>query len=120
MKTLSYITLIAAFTFGMNNTNSFAANNSDNITIEMSGGHVDAGFNEASETITLRMISDGTAERVLIVLSGRGGAVVYKEKVVVNSRGTTLEIPMADLSEGNYFLRVKGATLNYSGRFKKK
>lgn len=120
MKLLSYITLIAAFAFGMNNTNAVAATTIDNAVVEMDGGNVSAAFDEASEIITLRMITDGSTDRVMVVLTGRGGEVVFKEKVAVNNRGAILEIPMADLAEGNYFLRVKGSALNYSGRFKKK
>lgn len=120
MKILSYITFIAAFAFGMHNTKAVAATHTDDIAVEVSGGHVDVAYNETSESITLRMFSAVNTERVMVVLSGRGGSVSFKEKVIVVNRGTILEIPMAELSEGNYFLRVKGTTLNYSGRFKKK
>lgn len=119
MKFLSYVTLIAAFAFGMNNTNAVAAN-SNTIDIEaISGGNVQASLNDASEIISLRMVSD-TKDRVMVTLLSQKGQVVFKEKVIVSNRGAVLEIPMADLSEGIYSLRVKGATLSYSNRFKKK
>lgn len=120
MKILSYITLIAAFAFGINNTNALDATTNDNTVAEMDGGHVNAAYDEASEAITLRMITDVSPDRVMVLLANHDGVVVFKEKVAVSTRGTILEIPMAGLTPGNYFLRVKGTTLNYSGRFKKK
>lgn len=119
MKILSYITLIAAFAFGMNNTNAVASA-PNNIDIEaISGGNVQASLNDASEILTLRMVTN-SKEHVMVILSGRGGEVIFKEKVVVGDRGAVLEIPMADLKAGIYYLKVKGATLNYFEGFKKK
>lgn len=119
MKLLSYITLIAAFTFGINNSNAGAVTPHENVNVAIEGGSVHARYIEDSESIMLRIIAEGPQERVMIVLSGRGGEIVFKEKVVVDNRGVIMEIPMADLLEGMYFLRVKGTTINYSGRFKK-
>lgn len=119
MKILLYCALFLAFNIGMNQNHLVANTPNECMLYSNSGGNVGASYDQTTETITLRMISDRDEERVMVVLSGQRGDVIYKEKVIVNNRGITLQIPMEELSSGIYFLRVKGTSLNYSGRFKK-
>lgn len=120
MKSLTYFTIVAALVFGMNLSNVNAASKTEKVTVEDPAGYAQAYYNETSQVLTLRMIVPEGRDRVVIYLSDRRGNVVYKDKTIVSTRGAIVEIPMADLSEGNYFLRVKGSQITYSMRIKHK
>jgi len=120
MKKLAFITLIAACVFGANIQNANAADKNENAVIEVNGGQINAGFNEATQTITLRMTVAEGQERVSVTLLNQSGEVAFKETVIVNQRGAQLEIPMAEFAQGVYFLRVSGNTILFSERYKKK
>jgi methionine-rich copper-binding protein CopC len=120
MKKVAFITLIAALVLGVNTQNANAANLNEKAAVEANGGQVNAGFNEATQTITLRMNSPEGQERVSVTLTSQSGDVVFQETVLVNQRGTQLQIPLAEFAQGIYFLRVNGNTISYSERYKKK
>lgn len=120
MKKLAFITLIAAIVFGVNISNVHAETSGDKIAIEDLSGNVAGYYDAASQVLTLRMYVHDGSDRVLIVISDRGGKAVHKDKVHVDRRGKILEIPMAGLSEGQYMLRVKGSQLSYYMRIKHK
>lgn len=120
MKSLIYLSLITAFVFGLNLPNANATAKNDKVSMESLEVYAQAHYNEASQVLTLRMSVPEGKDRVMIYLASRRGNVVFKDKTIVSTRGTIVEIPMADLPEGNYFLRVKGSQISYSTRIKHK
>lgn len=118
MKSLVWITAAAALVFGFNPNNAQASTENNMETVEVRGG-VTATLDEASQHIVLTLQAD-QLERVDVMLADANGAIVFEEKVTVNSRGLEMKISLQGLDSGVYQLKVKGTTLSHGQRFKKK
>lgn len=121
MKSLVWITAAAALVFGFNPNNA-NANNIKNVEVAetLNQGRVGSSYDEANETVTLRMATAQRTDRVLITISNSAGKVFYQEKALVSEKGSIVQISLSDLEEGVYELTVKGRQLSFQERFKQK
>lgn len=83
------------------------------------GNSVSASYNKTNSTIELKINSAHQTERALVVLTDRRGNIVFQDSAEIDSHGINLEISLTDLQSGIYFLRVKGKTIDFSGRYSK-
>ena len=119
MKKLAYITLIAAFIFGVQTQEAFSSELNAFEMEERGEGHARIGYDDNSETLTLVLATAGMKERVIVqVLSDRN--VVIKEMFMVTGRAQTFEIDMAGLPGGAYTVQVTSKSLKETTRIKKK
>lgn len=120
MKKLAYITLIAAFVFGVQTQEAFSSENNA-IEIERGGkGEARAAFDQNSEILHVSMHVAGGRERVQILVYNSNGNVVAKEAVVATSRGLDVQIDLAGTPGGAYAVKVVSESIKMSTRFKKK
>lgn len=80
---------------------------------------VTASYDKTNSSIQLNINSARQPESALVVLTDRRGNIVFQDRAQIDSFGTDLEISMADLQKGIYFLRVKSKSIDFSGRYTK-
>ena len=119
MKKVALITMIAAFAFGNSSQNSVAAN-SDNAIEEVRGGSVGMNYDDATDMLSLRITTNGKLQRVSITVMNSQRQVVHKQLVVLTDVSSIVDVPLAGHADGAYTLQVKGDTISYATRFKKK
>lgn len=117
MKSLTYITVLAAFVFGFMPTEISASNAGPEI--QVNNGKVILDYNEANEVLVLKVYAPGAQERVRIMISNAKGQFVHAEDALVDRRGTSLKIPMSDLEDGFYSLKIIGSKMQFEGDFEK-
>lgn len=120
MKVYTYLLLVTALFFGMTVQNVKANTIHSNTAEIIASGNAGAYYDVATQTLTLRMLVSEGQDRVMVVLSGRDGSAVYKDKKIVDTRGAIVEISMEDMPSGIYYLRVKGSQIAYATRLKHK
>lgn len=117
MKSLTYITIIAALLFGFAPTEASASITSpDN---EARTGKVEMKYSEVNESLSLKIYAPGTQERVRIIIYNPKNQVVHVEDVLVDRRGTEVKIPMHGLELGMYITTVQGSNIDFRDRFEK-
>lgn len=119
MKKLAYITLIAAFVFGVQTQKGFSSDNNTFALEEIVNENVRIGYDEANQNLNLVLVSDYASERVAVqVFSGR--TMVIKEMLVITDRSQTFNIDLSDLPSGAYTVMVTGRSFKLNQRIKKK
>lgn len=119
MKKLAYITLIAAFVFGVQTQKGFSSDNNTFALEEIENENVRIGYDEANQNLNLVLVSDYASERVAVqVFSGR--TMVIKEMLVITDRSQTFNIDLSDLPNGAYTVMVTGRSFKLNQRIKKK
>ena len=117
MKFIFSTILVFLLTAALNNVQA------ETITIHalksmIGGSNVSASYNKTKSTIDLRINSVQQAEYALVVLTDRRGNIVFQDRAAIDAE-TNLEISLADLKSGIYFLRVKSKTIDFSQRYTK-
>lgn len=119
MKKLAYITLIAAFIFGVQTQKAFSTELNAFEMEERGEGHARIGYDDAAEKLTISMATAVERERVIVqVISNRN--IVIQEVFLVTNRTQTFEIDMAGVPGGAYTVLVKSKFFKESTRIKKK
>lgn len=120
MKKLAYITLIAAFVFGVQPQEAFSTENNA-IDMEKGGkGEARIAFDQNSETLLVSMRTAGAKESVQIYVANAKGTVVAKEIAVVGGQGFDLKMDLRGLPGGVYQVKVISQSIRMGDRFKKK
>lgn len=119
MKKLAYITLAAAFIFGVQPQEAFSTENNILEIEESVNEQVRIGYDERKETLLLVLESNGDTERALVQVE-QNGKTYIKEALMVTGRSQTFEIDMSGLPGGAYTASVVAPSFKAVTRFKKK
>lgn len=121
MKSLTYITIIAALAFGFSPSEANAEKNTSDNTLETGiEGRVGVAYNDASGVLTLRIVAAQKRDRVLVTVANGAGKAVFQEKVAVDTRGVMLEYSLDGYDGGIYSVTVQGEQFDFRDKFKKK
>ena len=120
MKKLAYITLIAAFIFGVQTQQAFSA--TDNAEVEVvksERGEAKVVYNYKTETLILSLRTAHGTEKVMVTVA-HNNAIVAKEVLLAAGRMRDYHIDLAGMPAGEYQVKVSSKTIALGERFKKK
>lgn len=119
MKNFAQIITLAAFAFFFSAQSMTAQELNAKPSAEATGCNASAEFDQSTQEITLRM-SCPERDRVRIMVYDSAGRIFFQDKRDIDENGVEINISLAGLDAGIYYLRAKGSKISYGTRFKKK
>lgn len=80
--------------------------------------NISVNMDSENNRLSLHVQTQSNSGNILILISDAFGNIVYRETTNIHGP-LKFDIPLDHWISGDYLVRIKGASLSYSGRFKK-